>query len=369
MPPPEIAPVSSPRLGELLRDDAGGAFPKALAPRVFTFPDDHGPHPAYRNEWWYLTGNLDGPAGGRFGYELTIFRFRLAPDEPPALETDWRTHQVYIGHFAITDVARGDFHVAERYARAAAGLAGAEAEPFRVWVEDWSISAREEGGPGEERWQVRAADGDRMLRLDLDAVKAPVLNGEAGLSRKSAEEGNASYYYSISRLATTGEIRIGGETFAVSGYSWLDREWGSSALAADQVGWDWFALQFESGDELMFYNIRRGDGSADPYSAGTWVAADGATTSLSRDDVVVQVTDTWENERGDRYPSGWRIDVPSLGARLRIEPALANQELETLVRYWEGAVDVSGTIGTIGTITATPVAGRGYVELTGYAAP
>ena len=139
-----------------------------------------------------------------------------------------------------------------------------------------------------------------MLRLDLDAVKAPVLNGEAGLSRKSAEEGNASYYYSISRLATTGEIRIGGETFAVSGYSWLDREWGSSALAADQVGWDWFALQFESGDELMFYNIRRGDGSADPYSAGTWVAADGATPSLPRDDVVDKVKEAWGKEGGDR---------------------------------------------------------------------
>ncbi|MDX1498664.1 MAG: lipocalin-like domain-containing protein [Woeseiaceae bacterium] len=346
-------------LAELLQSDEGAAFARATAAREFVFPHDHGPHPGYRNEWWYFTGNLTDGAGRRFGFELTIFRFALAPDAP-ASPSAWRTNQVYIAHFAITDADGGRFLAAERFARGAVGLAGAVAEPFRVWVGDWQIAAR--GAPGSrERWRLSANDEDFAIALDLDALKTPVLNGVDGLSQKSAESGNASYYYSITRWDAAGTITLDGETFAVDGLAWLDREWSSSALGSDQQGWDWFALQLDDGSELMFYQLRRLDGSADPLSAGTWVAPDGRARHLARDEVDIEVTATWTSPAGGTYPAGWTLAVPSLALELAIEPVLADQELFTTVRYWEGAVDATGRQG------AAPVGGRGYVELTGYA--
>jgi hypothetical protein len=232
------------RLADLLGSDAEAAFARALEPREFSFPADHGPHPDFRNEWWYVTGNLDSDDGRRFGYELTIFRFALAP-EPPASASQWRTNQVYIAHLAVTDADKDRFFVAQRYARGALGLAGAEAEPFKVWADDWSIA---EERPGS--WRLAADDGEFAIDVSLSAQKAPVLNGVDGLSQKSSEPGNASYYYSITRLGTEGRVRIDGREFGVSGLSWLDREWSTSALADDQVGWDWFALQFSDGSDL-----------------------------------------------------------------------------------------------------------------------
>ena len=188
-----------------------------------------------------------------------------------------------------------------------------------------------------------------------------MLNGDDGLSQKSAEPGNASYYYSITRWQTTGSLRIGDDEFRVSGLSWLDREWSSSALGADQLGWDWFALQLSDGSDLMFYNLRKLDGSQDEHSAGTWTNADGKSTHLGRDDVEITVTDTWESPEGGVYPSAWTLRAPGQGLDLRIRPVMADQELFTTVRYWEGAVDVQGERD------GKPVTGRGYVELTGYA--
>lgn len=342
----------SSRLAELL-GDADNAFPMALESRPFAFPADHGPHPRYRNEWWYVTGNLDADRGERVGFELTLFRFALAPD-PVVTESAWRSNQVYIGHFAITDVAGQRFHVAERYARGALGLAGATASPTRVWLEDWQITR-------DVDWRIEAGDETIAIDLTLTEAKSPVLNGVDGLSQKSAEPGNASYYYSIPRLTTEGTVRIGDRTMAVSGLSWLDREWGSSALSRQQVGWDWFALQLDDGSELMFYDLRLTDGGRDPMSAGTYVAADGGVRHLLGDEVGIEVRDHWDSPAGGRYPSAWRLTVPSLGLTLDVEPVMAAQELATNVRYWEGAVDVVGQRG------AQVVGGRGYVELTGYA--
>jgi predicted secreted hydrolase len=188
-----------------------------------------------------------------------------------------------------------------------------------------------------------------------------VLNGDAGLSQKSAEPGNASYYYSMTRWLTDGSLRLGDDTFSVSGLSWLDREWSTSALGADQLGWDWFALQLSDGSDLMFYNLRKLDGSQDEHSAGTWVDADSGSLHLERDDVEITVTDTWESPEGGVYPSAWTLRAPELGLELQIRPVMADQELFTTVRYWEGAVDVEGHRHGV------PIAGRGYVELTGYA--
>ncbi len=346
------------RLSELLGSDDDAGFEKALETRDFVFPDDHGPHPGFRNEWWYVTGNLDGNGGRRFGFELTIFRFALTPAAPPA-ESAWRSNQVYIAHFAVTDADRERFFAAERFSRGALGLAGAESSPFRVWIEDWAIAATEAGPP--ERWRLQASDPGFSVDLAMTAAKPPVLNGDAGLSQKSAEPGNASYYYSMTRWRTDGSLRLGDDTFSVSGLSWLDREWSTSALGADQLGWDWFALQLSDGSDLMFYNLRKLDGSQDEHSAGTWIDADGGSLHLERDDVEITVTDTWESPQGGVYPSAWTLRAPRQGLELQIRPVMADQELFTTVRYWEGAVDVEGERN------GSPITGRGYVELTGYA--
>ena len=346
------------RLSQLLSNDGVQGYAVAMEPRTFTFPADHGPHPDFRNEWWYLSGNLDGENGERFGFELTIFRFLLTPPGERQQASRWYSNQVYIGHFAISDVGNAQFHVAQRFSRDTMGLAGAEIEPLRVWVEDWSIAAT----PGAaDSWRVEAADREMSIDLNLTAQKPPVLNGQNGLSRKSAEPGSASYYYSISRLHTEGILKIGAQRFAVSGYSWLDREWSTSALSTDQAGWDWFALQLDDGSELMFYQLRRLDGSRDPFSAGTWIGSDGDATYLDASDVRIQITKFWESPPGGRYPSGWQLDVPVLDMQLEVQPAMDNQELNAVVRYWEGAVDVSGKRN------GTRLAGRGFVELTGYA--
>jgi predicted secreted hydrolase len=338
-------------LPSLLGDDAEG-FPKAIEPRVFDFPADHGPHPEFRNEWWYVTGNLDAEDGRRFGFELTFFRFALTPSMPDQ-GSNWRTNQVYIAHLALTDARGQRFLVDERYSRGALGLAGAEADPFRVWIDDWQIAAR----PGvNTRWVLTAASDDFALNVELKALKPPALNGDAGLSQKSDKPGNASYYYSMTRWATDGSVTIGDQSLDVRGLSWLDREWSSSALDDGQQGWDWFALQLDDGSELMVYNLRRTDGSQDRNSAGTFIAADGAYEHLVADDIRIRVTDTWESPKGGRYPARWTVDVPRLDLSLEVAPVIADQELFTTVRYWEGAVDVKGT-----------QSGRGYVELTGYA--
>ena len=352
--PADENPAPPSRLATLLGSDADAGFARALAPRTFVFPADHGPHPEFRNEWWYVTGNLDDADGRRFGFELTFFRFALAPTVP-ASASAWRTNQAYIAHLAVTDADDERFLVAQRYSRGAAGLAGAEADGLRVWIDDWLLTR-----DSADTWHLRAHDDAFGIELGLRALRPPVLNGDAGLSQKSAEPGNASYYYSITRLQSDGNIRIGENDYRVSGLSWLDREWSSSALAPDQIGWDWFALQLDDGSELMFYQLRKSDGTRDAASGGTFVSPDGVVSQFGADEVDIMVEDRWASPAGGEYPSRWRLRVPRFDLDLAIRPVLADQELFTTVRYWEGAVDVSGQNGT------AAVAGRGYVELTGY---
>lgn len=358
---PVAGASASSRLSELLSPGDVAGYALALEPQQFSFPEDHGPHPAFRNEWWYVTGNLDAAGGERFGFELTIFRFALAPvraDDQAAASSAWATNQVYIGHFAVTDANAEQFRVAQRYARGALGLAGAEAIPFRVWVEDWHLQ-QQPSGSGD--WMLRAADRGVELSLSLAHLKAPVPNGIDGLSQKSSARGNASYYYSIPRIRADGTLSIDGQRHEVSGLAWLDREWGSSALSDEQEGWDWFALQLSDGSDLMYYNLRRADGKNDPHSAGTWISGRGDSVHLADGDVTIDVKDFWDSPRGGRYPTSWTIAVPRLDLVLQVDPVLDAQELDTTVRYWEGAVDAAGMR------SGGPVSGRGYVELTGYA--
>jgi predicted secreted hydrolase len=335
-------------------------FTRALAPRPLSFPADLGPHPEFRTEWWYYTGNLETPAGRHFGFQLTFFRTALTPRTAGALRraSAWSATQLYLAHFALTDTAGRRFHAWSRLGREALGLAGARAAPFRVWLEDWSAeSAAPDGLPV----RLRAAEGDVAIDLVLASDKPPVLQGDRGLSRKGPEAGNASYYYSLSRMSARGTVRAGGEALAVSGLAWMDREWSTSALGADLVGWDWLALQLDDGREVMVYRLRRRDGAADAYSAGALIAADGATRPLAWEEVTLDVLDHWTSPRSRvRYPSRWRLAVPAAALDLEITPRLADQELIVGTRYWEGAVRLEGTAD------GRPIAGRGYVELVGY---
>lgn len=386
-------------------------FAFAAEPRKFEFPQDHGPHPRFRHEWWYVTGNLDSSRGERFGFELTFFRIALAPPGDvdsggagagsagaggagaggagadgraavgagvgaragaPKRVSGWRTRQVYLAHFAITDVARHEFRFAHRLSRDALGLAGAQAQPLRVWLYDWMFgvpadtngsadkAARPVSPATPQGWTLHAQDQGYELTLELQPLLQPVLNGEQGLSRKASERGAASYYYSIPRVAVRGKLLRDGVSSDVQGLAWLDREWGSGSLGENQQGWDWFALQLQDGSSFMFYALRNHDGTRDRHSAGTWVDPAGRVQTLSTDQVMIDVSDHWVSPRGGRYPSRWRVRVPAVGLDVEARPVLANQELGTKPRYWEGAVDVSGTR------EGHDTSGRGYVELVGY---
>lgn len=359
-------------------DSGPPAYAQAIAPRPLEFPRDRGPHPDFRQEWWYLTGNLDSADGQRFGFELTIFRFALPParskpavggSPADAASSPWRAQQIYLGHFAVTDVARQRFRFTARLSRGALGLAGAQADPFRVWIGNWQIgrtAVRQataiESAPEPAAWQLRAAGQGYVLALAARPLMEPVLNGERGLSRKSGEPGDATYYYSIPRVSVQGTITRDGHPVQVHGLAWLDREWGSGSLGPQEIGWDWFGLQLGDGSCLMFYSLRDRNGVEDPFSAGTWVDPNGHAKPLSRDDMRIQVLEHWTDPGGARYPSRWRLTAPALGLDVTVRPVLADQELVTSPRYWEGAVDVSGTRA------GRPIAGRGYVELVGYAA-
>jgi len=328
-------------------------FARAIEPRAFHFPADHAAHPGFATEWWYFTGNLRSAEGRRFGYQLTLFRVGLKPGLP-ADDSEWRANQLYMGHLAVSDIVTRQHHSAERFARAAAGLAGAEAEPLRVWLGPWSIR-----GTADATFpiQLNAADGDIAIALTLDHDgRPPVLQGERGLSRKGATPGNASYYYSLTRLPSTGEIRIGDDRHHVEGNSWFDREWSSSALAADQAGWDWFALHLDDGRDLMFYRMRGKDGRAQRFSSGVLVGADGSSQALTLQEVSAVPTRTWQSPDGIAYPVDWRLQVPRYGLDLTVEAAFDAQEMRQTVRYWEGAVIVGGSHR-----------GIGYLELSGYA--
>jgi predicted secreted hydrolase len=331
-------------------------YRRATEVRPFTFPADHGPHPGYKTEWWYVTGTLTGPDAQSYGYELTIFRLGLAPpdaDSAPTASGDWRTNQLYMAHFAVTNGADETFHAFERFQRGGAGLAGAQADPFRVWLDDWSMTGSEDS-PFPMQLQVQ--EEGIGIDLTLRPAKPRVLQGDRGLSQKGPGSGNASYYYSYTRLDTDGTLALNGDTLSVTGASWMDREWSTSALGPEQEGWDWFSLQLDDGRDLMYYQLRRTDGSPSEFSEGVIVDPDGGTQRLDRSDVSIEVLDTWTSPDGAHtYPVEWRLRVPGEDIDLEITSLIPNQELDVSVRYWEGAVRIEGS-----------ASGRGYVEMTGY---
>ncbi|MFB3817127.1 MAG: lipocalin-like domain-containing protein [Candidatus Methylomirabilales bacterium] len=348
-------------LGAPAPQRAATEFRQALPGYRFAFPQDHYAHEDFRTEWWYYTGHLATPSGDRFGYQVTFFRSGLP--EARGNPSRWAARNLYLAHFAVSDIGARRFSYFERVSREALGQAGASRDAFRVWNGDWEVQ-----GDGEAQ-RLRAREGGFAVELMLVPLKPPVVHGRDGVSRKGEGPGQASHYYSLTRLKTEGRLTVRGKTVEVKdGSSWMDHEFGSTELAPNQVGWDWFSLQLDDGAELMLYLIRRAGGEADPASAGTWVGPDGASRHLERGEFSVEVLERWRSPRSKGvYPMGWRIRVPGLGLDVRVTPAFPEQELDTArstqVVYWEGAGRAEGTRA------GRPVTGKAYVEMTGYAAP
>ncbi|MGM0553548.1 MAG: lipocalin-like domain-containing protein [Pseudomonadota bacterium] len=365
-PPPEPdreTGVTGLRLAQALGGDDVEGFRRADRARAFEFPRDHGPHAGFRNEWWYVTGNLDGPDGERLGFHITFFRVGLAPElagERHWQASAWASPDIWMAHTAVVDPGAGHHGSEERFARDGAGLAGASTPVGRVWVEDWRLA-----GLDTPRWELDFSVGDDRLELQLRPQRAPVLQGEAGLSRKGPEPGDASYYYSVPRIAVSGEVYRNGDggRLPVTGQAWMDREWSTSALDHDHAGWDWFALQFADGLDLMYYQLRRTDGSIHPFSKGRWMpAGDRRGQLLEREHVQLVPTRHARLASGNRYPVEWAMEIrPPGDGKMReftVHAVRDEQEMETVIPYWEGAVDIRDRDGNH--------AGRGFVELTGY---
>ncbi len=335
-------------------------FDRAIQKRTFIFPGDHGPHTGFRTEWWYFTGNLLSQDNHKLSYQFTIFRTGLI-NKTIRRASHWNSSQIYMAHFAVSDISAGEFYFAERFSREGNHLAGAQLNPLKIWLENWHIIETGQGDHfGLPALGIRAENDNLEIDLILTALKPHVLQGDQGLSQKGAQPGNASYYYSYPRLKTGGIVRIGEVKHIVDGYSWFDREWSTSALDKDQQGWDWFSLQLENNTEIMYYQMRKKDGTPDIYSKGIFVKPDGKSSLLTMSDVQLDVLDYWDSPSGIKYPSGWRMRIQSLSLDVTIIPAFKNQFLDLSIQYWEGAVNVNGTNNGSG------IKGHGYVELTGY---
>ncbi|MBE9032124.1 hypothetical protein IQ266_20505 [filamentous cyanobacterium LEGE 11480] len=332
-------------------------YEKATGPREWQFPRDFGPHEAYQTEWWYYTGNLETEAGRAFGFQLTFFRQAVKPTEVQAT-SDWRNNQIYSAHFTVSDIQAKQFYDFERFSRSGNGLAGANSEPYTVWLEDWSVDTID-----NRIVKINAEDSDIKINLDVENLMKPVLQGDHGFSVKGIDPGNASQYYSLVQQKTHGTIEIKGESHQVKGLTWKDHEFSTSALSQGTVGWDWFSIQLNDGSALMLYLLRRENGELEATSAGKYVAADGQTTALTLDDWQIAVLDRWQSPHSKAtYPSQWKLAIPKLGLNLQAQAWMNDQELNTATAtYWEGAVKYDGVKQD------KPVSGNGYVELTGYA--
>lgn len=333
------------------------AYTQARPGQPLVFPRDHGPHPGYRIEWWYLTTNLNDAKGRAYGGQWTLFRLAVRPPGEREPSDAWQNDQVFMAHFAITTP---DDHVSfQRYSRSRQdqemSRAGVTAEPFSAWLDDWVLqSIRSDWLPLE----VKARQDEYALQLKLRSSSPLVLQGEAGFSKKHSN-GGGSFYYSQPFLKASGELLIDGQKIPVTGEAWLDREWSSQFLQGGQVGWDWFSLHLDSGEKLMLFQLRQGPGENQDknYLHGMLMTPDGSTTALESGQIklkVVQQTDV----AGRDLPLHWQIDLPQIKRQLDIRPLHPEQWLDVDFPYWEGAIIVAGD--------GSKNSGRGYMELTGY---
>jgi predicted secreted hydrolase len=350
------------------QDNASSLYLPVTGPCNLEFPRDHGPHPGYRNEWWYYTGNLQAATGERFGFQLTFFRRQISPpgstDGWPQPPSPWRTDQIYFAHAALSDLGSARFFQSEALARGAMRLAGSnqQEDTAAVFVRSWRLQCQ-----GREH-HLQAESEAFRIDLLLHAAKDPVAHGLDGYSRKGSTSERASCYYSITRLTVSGTVFMGGREFPVQGIAWMDHEYGSASLEPALVGWDWFSVHLEDNAELMIYLLRQQEGNSHPASSGTYVEANGQAHHLPAEAFTVEVLDHWVSPKsGARYPHRWRLKVPQYQLDLSVTPALDNQEMLTTrstgTTYWEGSVTVKSANGSGG------LSGVGYVELTGYSGP
>jgi predicted secreted hydrolase len=327
----------------------------------WSFPRDHGTHEAYKTEWWYFTGHLRTQEGRTFGFQWTVFRNGLDGDERNGPGSSaWRARQIYLGHLAVSDLDNKRFYYFDNAFRAALGLAGGLPEGLSVRLP--RFRAHQEG----ERLSLTADGGGLAFELSMILNAAPVLHGDGGFSKKSADGGNFSYYYSLPQLRPSGNLTIGGEIFDVSGTAWMDHEFSSGQLSKTQTGWDWMGLPLSDKSSLMIYRLRDERGPAHDYLSGTYVDEMGTVHPLEAGAIRLTSGSPWKSPRsGARYPLAWEVEVPAHGISLKVRADLPDQELDTFrstqVTYWEGSVSVAGTIGP-GSVNS-----RGYLEMTGYA--
>jgi predicted secreted hydrolase len=336
---------------------AAAEWARVTGAPALAFPRDHGSHPAFRTEWWYVTGQL-ADSERRYGFELTFFRQSLDPSPPAPGSSALRARQVLAAHLAVAEIRRGTMRFAQRVRRIAAGMAGAREDDLNLFLDDWEMRLLPSGAI---TFIADDRDSGTALTLELEPGKPLVLQGENGLSRKGPEPGNASVYVSFTRLAARGRLTLDGRERAVQGEAWFDHEWGTSQLGAGVVGWDWLGLRLADGRELMLYRLRNADGSAAPQSAGNLVERDGTAHRLAVSDFTLEPLSWWTSPRtGARYPARVRVRVLAVGLDLEVRPEIADAELDARASagtiYWEGPVAVAGT-----------ATGEGYLELTGYA--
>lgn len=326
--------------------DAEG-FANVTPGRALTFPADHGAHPDFRIEWWYVTANLRAVTGADYGAQWTLFRQATAPGPQ---RDGWSSQQIWMGHAAVTSAATHRF--AETFSRGGIGVAGVDAAPLRAWIDAWEMR----GGDGFDPTRLsplsfKAAGADFDFALRLDSTQPLVLQGDGGYSRKS-ERGQASYYYSQPFFDAAGRIVIDGKAVDVTGEAWLDREWSSQPLASDQTGWDWFSLHLRDGEKLMLFRLRQNSG--EHYFSGNWIGRDGASTQLAPADISMGPIAT-TRIGGRDIPTSWRVSVTSRGLQIETVPLNPASWMGTSLPYWEGPIRFSGSH-----------AGVGYLEMTGY---
>ncbi len=323
-----------------------GAFEQVVRGRALTFPADHGPHPRFRIEWWYVTANLHDEAGTPYGIQWTLFR--QATEAGPEPE-GWASRQIWMGHAALTNASQHYF--SERLARGGVGQAGAEAGPFHAWIDAWDMRGLAMSAQTISPLALTASANDFAFELKLEAEHPLVLQGDAGYSQKS-DKGQASYYYSQPFFKARGDIELAGKRIQVSGQAWMDREWSSQPLASDQKGWDWISLHLDGGVKLMLFRLRQSDGK--DYVSGNWIEADGRSDVLASDAIVLTPA-SQSSIGGHVLPTEWGIEIPSHGLKIKIVPLNPQSWMGTSIPYWEGPVQIQGNRS-----------GVGYLEMTGY---
>ena len=329
----------------------------------YEWPRDHSTHAGFKTEWWYFTGNLRTAEGKRFGYQLTFFRQGVRTPDASQVQSRFVVNDLKFGHFTVTDVDAKEFSFFQQLTRGAFGEAGfgdGLSEPRLAWLGTWDLRLESDGS-----FRIQAHEANHALTLKLAPQKRWAAHGQNGVSRKAEEDDHASHYYSGTRLRSQGSLTSSGKTYAVEGESWFDHEWATNQLTPQQAGWDWFSLQFDDGTELMLYRLRRKDGTLDPASSGSFIAADGTVQHLQNPEIEVHPLKTWRSRKSEaEYPIRWNVRIPKLEIAVEVSTPVEHQELVLQpVTYWEGLVDVQGSRA------GKALRGHGYVELTGYAGP